>query len=456
MKRNRLKEAIALAVCVCGLGAPAANAQLVIGSSSDVQSSVSEMSSLEAYNGSFIVNRFGVRDGRLVAYGRLIPTEGSTSVGIGASSEVDADLSSSVMPQASSSSSVSLGSSSTSGGIGLRTRTDWGVNSSFDWSALGNWTGIGSGYGESGVESRSTLPSDDDGPTSFNLARPYDDQSYMEDISRSGSSSSSGVDLQMGPTSGNDRVGAGIDAQFGPTSGNDRVGAGVDLQMGPTSGNDHVGGGVDVQMGPTSGNDRVGAGVDVHMGPTSGNDRTTIDADLGVTSDNDRTGVDVQFGPTSGNDRVAGGDVDLQMGPTSGNDREGVDVSMGATSGNDRTGVDLKMGPTSGNDRTSLGVDLRADGRPLIQLGGSGSLYSNEESDRAMIVSSASEDVAVPVSIVSASCDAVSLSFGGTQPVTVTSTSTGNETLCSVSTASASGDNTMLLKYLNQLISQTR
>ena len=152
MKRNRLKEIIALAVCACTLAGTAATAQ--------ESSSAYTVGSLEAYDGSFVVNRFGLRDGRLVAYGRLVPSDMSSS-------------------------------------------------SSFDASALGNWTGIGTGYGESGRESRSTMVSDNDGPVSMSLVRPSDDVR--------------GLDVRFGPTSGNDRVASGIDVQMGATSGNDRT-----------------------------------------------------------------------------------------------------------------------------------------------------------------------------------------------------------------------------------------
>jgi hypothetical protein len=114
---------------------------------------------------------------------------------------------------------------------------------------------------------------------------------------------------------------------------------------------------------------------------------------MGATSANDRTSIDASLGATSGNDRV-GASVDLQAGPTSGNDRvaSGIDVSMGATSGNDVQG---------------LGV-------------------------------SSSSTVMVPVTVVSASCDAVSLSFGGSSPVTIRSTESNRSSFCAVSSSSSS------------------
>src|SRR5688572_24806766 len=97
MKWNGWKRAVALAVCLCALSVPAANAQTV--------------TSLKSYRGSLVLDRFGTQDGQLVAYGWLSP-------------------------------------------------------SGVDMSSLRGWTGIGTGYGESGVESRSneisSLRSSDD------------------------------------------------------------------------------------------------------------------------------------------------------------------------------------------------------------------------------------------------------------------------------------------------------
>jgi hypothetical protein len=402
MKRNGLKEAVALAVCACALAGTAATAQVSAGwsSSNAVQNSLSASSGYSAGSGSmsseglrasdgmasqsiggaFVINRFGMRDGRIVAYGRLVPTSGialdanattgsmMTRSGLLLSSPAEpaggygadprlgmgsriaySDVivsgpsltasTSSSSNASSSSSSLSLGSASSSASsIGA---TTYGVNSSFDESRLGNWTGIGTGYGESGVESRSNMTHDIDGTTSFNLGRPYDDQSYMEDITWGGHSS--------------------------------------------------------------------------------------MNDDLAYSTDQEMLG----------------------------------DFEFGATSGNDRTSVDLQMGPTSGNDRTSLGVDLRADSRPLVQLGGSAGLYSSAEAERALMLG-ASEDIAIPVSVVSASCDAVSLSFAdGAETVTVSSASGDSRlgsTLCALSEASSvaasEGQQAMLVKHLNRLISR--
>jgi hypothetical protein len=383
MKWNGLKEAVALAICACTLAGTAANAQLVVrGSSTNaVQASLSTSSgyamgsdrmssddtSVDLSRGSLVINRFGVRDGRIVAYGRLVPTGsvGGLSVGASTGAAIPSSVSlmsspaepaggygsdpmlgagyrvslssSSLLPRSSASSSVSLGSATSSG-------SSIGASSSFDASRLGGWTGIGTGYGESGVDSRSNMVNDDDDAiVSMNLGRPYDDVSYMEDITWQGESS---------------------------------------------------------------------------------------DFEASLYED---------------------GDIDLQMGPTS---------------GNDRTLIDLEMGATSANDRTALvDVNLRDDDRPLVQLGGSQRLYSSEEAERALAVMSSSEDIAIPVTIVGASCDAVSLSFGGSEPVVVTSASGSDSdrlqsTLCAVadanSTYSTEGGNTMLLKHLNRLVSRSR
>jgi hypothetical protein len=375
MTWNRLKEMAALAVCTFALAGAAANAQVVIGSTSGSSTEYtvgtwSDMSTLGVDDGSFVVSHFGTRDGKLVAYGRLVPTSRSSM-------------------------------------------------ESFDASALGSWTGIGTGYGESGVESRSNLRSDNDGPVSMSLVRPDDGD----------------VDLRMGPTSGNDRVASGIDVQFGPTSGNDRVGSGIDIRFGPTSGNDRVGG-VDVSMGATSANDR--SGIDLQAGSTSANDRTTIDAQMGATSGNDRSGIDLKFGPTSGNDRVAGGSIDLSVGPTSGNDRTALDGDMGATSANDRMTIDASMGATSGNDRTSIDASMGA----------------TSGNDRRDISISSSDYVVVPVTVVSSSCDAVALSFGGSDNVVIRASDASSRadvrsSLCAVSTASSSA---AIESELNRLI----
>jgi hypothetical protein len=312
MKWNRWMEAVAVTVCAWSIAGAAAVAQ-VSGSSSSSEYTVrtwNDLGTLGVDNGSFVVDRFGTRDGRLVAYGRLVPSDAATS--------------------------------------SLRMRSDGTIISTFDVSALGGWTGRADGYGESGRESRSSMMHDYDRPasTSMSLVRPFDDEE---------------------------------------------------------------------------------AGVDLHMGPTSGNDRTSIDAKFGPTSGNDRTLIDLKFGPTSGNDRVAGGPIDLKMGPTSGNDRTSIDAKFGPTSGNDRTSIDLKMGPTSANDRTAL---------------------------------SATSSIVVPVDVVSASCDAVTLSFGGSSPVTLSATTGTTQddvrtALCAVSSAStmsSSDRNVTIETNLNRLI----
>lgn len=369
MKRNRLKEAVALAICTCTLAGSAAYAQS--GTERTVRS-WSEMSTLGIDNGSFVVERFDIQNNQLVAYGRLVPT-----------------------------SSVST----------------------FDASRLGSWTGIGTGYGESGVESRSTLRSSP--------------STRMSTLVRRNDNADLTLDARMGPTSGNDRVASGLDVHFGPTSGNDRVARGIDIQFGPTSGNDRIASDIDVRMGPTSANDRTA--VDLKAGATSANDRTVIDAELGATSANDRTAIDLKFGPTSGNDRVASGGIDLKVGPTSGNDRTTIDARMGPTSANDRTRLDARMGTTSANDRTS--VDLNV-----------GTTRGN---DRVAGLS-VSQSVVVPVTVLSASCNAVRLSFGSSDPVVVTSVADARSdvrsTLCAVASANASDQHSALAEHLNSLI----
>jgi len=350
MKRNRLKEIIALAVCACTLAGTAATAQ--------ESSSAYTVGSLEAYDGSFVVNRFGLRDGRLVAYGRLVPSDMSSS-------------------------------------------------SSFDASALGNWTGIGTGYGESGRESRSTMVSDNDGPVSMSLVRPSDDV-------------------------------RGLDVRFGPTSGNDRVATGIDVRMGPTSGNDRT-------------------TIDASMGATSANDRTTIDAKMGATSANDRSAIDLKFGPTSGNDRVASPDaIDLKFGPTSANDRTRIDADFGATSGNDRTTIDAELGATSANDRTTLDASMGAtSGNDRVASGIDVQMGATSGNDRTALSASSSSEVVVPVTIVSASCDAVSLSFAGSESVVVSASPRSSDdvrsTLCAVADARESA---LVSTHLNRLIGE--
>src|SRR5687767_10880402 len=125
MKWNGWKQMVALVVGICALAAISANAQMV--------------TSLQSYNGSFILDRFGTSDGRLVAYGWLDPSE------------------------------------------------------RVNMSSLRGWTGIGTGYGESGVESRSNMISDNDGRLSVRTS---------DDFGR--------LDVRLGPTSGNDRLASGL------------------------------------------------------------------------------------------------------------------------------------------------------------------------------------------------------------------------------------------------------
>jgi len=355
MKRNRLLNTIALAMCLGTLAVTSAAAQTLV------------------------VDRFGTQNGQLVAYGWIVPSESSSL-------------------------------------------------SYIDESVFGGWTGIGTGYGESGVESRSNMLS----------SSTYDDR-------------------------------AGIDVRFGPTSGNDRVASGINLSVGPTSGNDRVASDLDVSMGATSGNDRTT--IDARLGATSGNDRTQLDGNMGPTSANDRRGIDLSFGPTSGNDRVAGGPIDLKVGPTSANDRKTLDVHMGATSGNDRTSIDasvgptsendrtaidLQVGPTSGNDRVASGVDVQmgpTSGNDRVATGIDLQVGPTSGNDR---VASSSNMVVVPVNVIDASCDEVALSFAGSsEPVIVTSISSDDATrgeLCAVEDVARVGDNVDMANQLNELI----
>jgi hypothetical protein len=92
-------------------------------------------------------------------------------------------------------------------------------------------------------------------------------------------------------------------------------------------------------------------------------------------------------------------------------------------------------------------------------------LYTSAEAQRALLVSGSSGDIGVPVQIVGASCDAVSLSISGSEPIVVTSLSGSNperlqSTLCDIAEASSTpvseGRNAMLLKHLNRLISRAQ
>jgi len=392
MKTKGWKKAVALAVCACACAGSAATAQVTIGwsSSNAVQNTLGTSSGYAsgasrssvapapampmAVGGAFVINRFGSRDGRIVAYGRLVPvmgveldagaTTGSSvsrsgmllsspaepaggygadpRLGMGsriAYSDVivgSPALGASVDVSSSTTRGTSLGSANASAGS-IGSSPSWGVNTSFDASRLGDWTGIGTGYGESGVESRSTMTRDiDEETTAFNLGRPYDDQSYMEDITWDG--------------------------------------------------------------------------------------HATMNDDLAWSEDQEMLG-------------------DLEL------DASVPDVT-----------IETRLGASAEAPVGATTLELMND-RPLVQFGGSAGLYSKAEAERALLLGS-SEDIAIPVSVVAASCDAVSLSFAGVETVTVRSTSDEGRlgsTLCALSEAAAlspdEGRQAKLLKHLNRLIS---
>jgi hypothetical protein len=378
MKTKGWKKAVALAVCACACAGSAATAQVTIGwsSSNAVQNTLGTSSGYAsgasrssvapapampmAVGGAFVINRFGARDGRIVAYGRLVPvmgveldagaTTGSSvsrsgmllsspaepaggygadpRLGMGskiAYSDVivgSPALGASVGVSSSTTRGTSLGGANASAGS-IGSSPTWGINTSFDASRLGDWTGIGTGYGESGVESRSTMTRDIEEETAaFNLGRPYDDQSYMEDITWDG--------------------------------------------------------------------------------------HATMNDDLALRADRA-----LREELAWSTDQEMLGDLEMSV----------------------------------------------VDDRPLVQLGGSAGLYSRAEAERVLMLGSSS-DIAIPVSVVAASCDAVSLSFAGVETVTVRSTSDEGRlgsTLCALSEAAAlspdEGQQAKLLKHLNRLIS---
>jgi hypothetical protein len=261
MKMSRVRRALTLAACACAL-AGTARAQLVVagGASNAVQSPLgassgyasgidrsSQSSSATAGSlrvagpsgeravGAFVINRFGVRDGRMVAYGRFVPVadedlaasssaiSGDTYRGVllsspaepaggyGASPELGAGsrISLATLPRSSATTdrAASLGMASSAGAsigasMGATVSAPRAVvrDVPFDASALGSWTGRGTGYGESGVESRSRLLRDSDRNVApMTLARPYDDQSYMDDITWNGDYGTNGSsDLEAG------------------------------------------------------------------------------------------------------------------------------------------------------------------------------------------------------------------------------------------------------------------
>ena len=386
MKSSGLKK-MALAVCACVFAGSSLYAQSM-GSTNSVQSSLSSasgyaighdrvgseglrsadrpssgslqaitLSGTEEIAGSFNVTRFGVRDGQLVAYGLLAP---SSSIGLNAGSSGD-DITGGVLMSSplepaggygsnpnlgagsrirlsgidnvSSGASLSVRSAQSSGtSIGARSLNV--IHEPFDASRLGSWTGIGTGYGESGVESRSSIVSDnDDEIVSMNLGRPYDDVSYMEDITWSSRlSGSSDLELSTDPS---------LESAY------------------------------------------------------------------------------------------------------------------------------LLSRSSSSSVSPSSSVSVSVDA-PLVSLGTSAGLYHGAEAERASAVSLGSELVAVPVSVVSASCDAVTLAFGnastsslGSETVTITSLSSSDDrlasTLCDLAEASISENrNAALLKHLNRLVSRTQ
>lgn len=396
MKGNGLKK-IAMAMCAWALVSSAADAQSTssnavqsslrsssgysIGSGSELSAATSAdapslrsvtvdgaLTSGEEFSGSFAVTRFAVRDGQLVAFGRLVPTsselsassDGSVTGGLALSSPIEpvggygsdpelgagSRISFATVPLGSGS-ELAAGSSSSvgipSGGLGWRSAS----SEPFDGSSLGNWTGIGTGYGESGVESRSTMSSDLDGPVSMNLARPFDEQSYMEDIT---------------------------------------VTSDPSLELG-----------------------------------------ASFEADLGV-----------------------GSDFEAELYPLE----------------DDELMSELEPIP-------SVTLDARTTSAPFVQLGGSANLYTGREAERAAIVVSP-DYLAIPVSVLSASCDQVTLSFGpastsdfrtDANTVTITSLSGSDRerlggTLCDVAESSSMAPlgsrNASLLKHLNRLVSHTR
>lgn len=323
-------------------------------------------------SGTYAVTRFGVRDGRIVAFGRLLPFSSSDldAAETGASITIGGVLLSSPLEPAggygadpmlgygtrirlsSIPSSSSMTAMSTAGDAPVSAYSGGELvvdDEPFDASRLGSWTGIAEGYGESGAEARSSvnrMPR----TTSFNLARP---------------------------------------------------------------------------------------------GESDRNRSYSYDADNDVWYFNGR--------PIEERLDVGSSDLEADSYMT-------LDVERDAMS---------DLGASTGVIISSPAFALTSSSVPLVRLGGSGSLYARREAERAAIITT-SRSVIMPVTVVSATCDAVTLSFGSTtaddlsideQTVTLTPLDVRRDRvsnpLCDVAAAHGDDDqrNAALLKQLNRLVS---